>query len=616
MATLLVVSDPQHVRIYSSFVAPSPTPAERSEQEELETRRIGEVLSRAEFALKLRDWILSVETGQFYRSNREKFNAKNTVDRKLLENLGAASDVLCKGENALTREVAHGLLGRILFVCYLRDREIIQPSYFVVSGLNGVGDLRELLAAPVTWEVRRDGLYALFTRLQDDFNGSLLNEDLATEKAAIGESHLNTLQSLLNGDDIGTGQRSLFPFYQFKWIPIETISAIYESFISAEGEEAEDTDGQSEQSAVGAFYTPRHLAEMTVDTATSQWDTLLDKRCLDPACGSGIFLVVLFNRMAEEHRARFPDETNVERAFQLRELMLKNLCGVDIKRTSCRITCFSLYLAFFDKLTPPDIDDLREKLSKTERKVLPPLLAPEDTTQAQEFFGERPVIFTADFFECDSSLFGPAFGGKFDLVVGNPPWLGRKHQEKKYKWREKTWNWLSSQQNPTFEQVSKEAQVNTFFPQVQSAIAFMWKVPHHLKSAGIGCLVLPAKVLLSDTDQFQQRWFSCFAVDRVLQLADYRRFLFESAKSPTTVIAFRPFPPIEEHVFAYDTPKVAGLDPRHALIPVFPEEQKQLRLYDVQRAAARREAGMFWKKYFWERPAMFAQLNAYNAFHL
>jgi hypothetical protein len=39
---------------------------------------------------------------------------------------------------------------------------------------------------------------------------------------------------------------------------------------------------------VGAYYTPPRLAELVVDIATEGWDTLLDKRYLDPACGSGV----------------------------------------------------------------------------------------------------------------------------------------------------------------------------------------------------------------------------------------------------------------------------------------------------------------------------------------
>lgn len=59
---------------------------------------------------------------------------------------------------------------------------------------------------------------------------------------------------------MGSGQRSLgFWPYDFKMIPVETISAIYEDFLTTEDPE--------KQRKHGAFYTPRFLAEMVVEVA-------------------------------------------------------------------------------------------------------------------------------------------------------------------------------------------------------------------------------------------------------------------------------------------------------------------------------------------------------------
>jgi type I restriction-modification system DNA methylase subunit len=67
----------------------------------------------------------------------------------------------------------------------------------------------------------------------------------------------------------------------------------------------------------GAYYTPPRLAELVVDIATQGWSSFLDKKCLDPACGSGVFLVILFQRMAEEWRRKNKRATNVHRALAL-----------------------------------------------------------------------------------------------------------------------------------------------------------------------------------------------------------------------------------------------------------------------------------------------------------
>jgi hypothetical protein len=331
---------------------------------------------------------------------------------------------------------------------------------------------------------------------------------------------------------------------------------------------------------------------MAVDVATQGWSSLLDKRCLDPACGSGIFLVILFNRMAEEWRSKNPDVDNLNRARSLRELLKTKLCGVDVHQTACRIACFSLYLAFFDQLNPPDILSLKEQLESEGQKVLPPLLVtPEQYHEADA----TRVIFDANFFECEGRLFGPGALGEFNLIIGNPPWRGRNQTED-----EATRRWLFSNSNPFKSEFKGKEQDGVFFPQKQSAIAFMWKTPLHLKPEGRACLVLPSKVFLSKSDAFQGAWLRRFAVDRVLQLADYRFFLFENAQNPAMIVTFRGTPPKNgDHVIYYDTPKVERIDPRHAVIPILPEDQKQLTIGEVLRAAERNEAALIWKRWFW-----------------
>ena len=71
----------------------------------------------------------------------------------------------------------------------------------------------------------------------------------------------------------------------------------------------------------GAFYTPRFLAELVLDIALSSETSLPGLRFLDPACGSGIFLVGLFNRIAEEWKQKNPTARNDERARELMDLM-------------------------------------------------------------------------------------------------------------------------------------------------------------------------------------------------------------------------------------------------------------------------------------------------------
>lgn len=584
-ATLLVVRDgDKEVRVYSAMVPPSTRAIATTDDS-----RLVETLQQVESALRLGDFVRRVETGRFYHEHRTRFSVETAVDRTLLRNLKAASRLLCAGDEPLKPSVAHALLGRLLFTCYLRARGVLSETYLRrEAGLTPRQDsegeplsLQEIVAAGTLTEAK-ETLFKIFTAVQRDFNGSLFGKELEGEKNTIKAQHVNVLRRFLHGDPLDEdGQLSFgFPIYDFSLIPVETISAIYESFLRNENLDRQDQ--------TGSFYTPRHLAELTVDIATEGWTTLLDKRCLDPSCGSGIFLVILFNRMAEEWRARHPRAEKLERARALRKLLCENFWGVDLNATACRITCFSLYLAFFDQLEPPDIWELKKELERENARVLPPLLAvPEN-----DFKGATPRVLADNFFAK-----GLPLPTDFHLLVGNPPWIGRSQEPDPVMGK-----WLNSGENPYLaaSPTRKADRTAYLLPARQSAHGFMWKVPAHMRPDARACLVLPTKVWMNEkTNVFQAGWLQQFTLEHVMQLADYSFIIFEEADCPSVIARFVPTPPKPDALVRYDVPKVDRSDPRHALIYVLPEDQKAIRLADLLEAAAQKRAAVLWKEALW-----------------
>jgi hypothetical protein len=294
--------------------------------------------------------------------------------------------------------------------------------------------------------------------------------------------------------------------------------------------------------------------------------------------------------MAAEWRRRHPQANNVERALALRGLLTEKLQGVDSDKTACMVACFSLYLAFLDQLEPPDIWKLKAALEKAgEGKVLPPL-----QTAPGAVASGCPVVFGANFFgpEVDAA-------GKFHLVIGNPPWVGRNQPEELV-----ARSWLFDEgKNPYLATApsAKAEREARFFPGQQTAIAFMWKTPLHVRDDGAACLLLPTRVILSNnTDKFQAAWFGTMTVDAVWQFADYRHILFTGAKCPAVVIKFRPKKPDPRTAeIPYFTPKVERLDPRRASVLVSADEQKTLRVADLLAATVENRGYMFWKLPFW-----------------
>ena len=578
-ANILVVVDPSEVRLYSAFVLPTNNAI--NDQDESDRRRI-KTLELSAFILQ--DFALQITTGTYYRERPDYFDPKNTVNTSLLSNLTVAAGKLQKTKQPLKAKQAHILLGRLLFLFYLWDRKIITQGTFQNKLKFSVDmvDLRQFIAGDdVSAETALQRLFFVFKSIQDIFNGSLFGDDLEEAEKVIKTNHIEILQSLIMGKiEMETEQHCLFPMYDFEMIPVEMISSIYENFLLNE-----NPNGQKDK---GAFYTPRYLAELTVDVATEGWKTLLDKKYLDPACGSGIFLVILFNRIADEWRNRNPNARDKTRLIVLRNVLINNLYGVDDSETATQITCFSLYLAFLNQMEPKDVGELQELLDEKNRqtesgkklreKILPKLIG--------------KTIWSKNFFAADLTLNQP-----FDLIIGNPPWTGRNHPiDMEYK------RWVNSKRCPFTEKYGQGKKYidSVFFPNHQTIPGFLWKSLCHITDSAKACFLVPTKTLTNKhMNDFQKAWLSEAMIERIVQLADYRFILFENAICPTTIIRFNNSERRDDNLIIHDTPKVEQGDPRQSFITISAEDQKVIRQENMRAAAERGRIGSAWKKLFW-----------------
>jgi len=555
LAPILVLIDPREIHVYSGLALPAEKP------EDLERTNLVERLSRVADQSKVRQLVLSISSGAYFRAHTKLFDPKQRVDRNLLSNLQATRQALAAATSRkLGIQTLDALLCRIVFVCYLFDRNVIGSAYLSSIGIPATNHLREILNRPKP--EARERLYALFKRLGTDFNGDLFSDNLDQEAKSIAAKHLEILDQFLSGTHMTTGQHAFWP-YDFEMIPIETISAIYEHFL-----QAEDPEGKRK---AGAFYTPRFLAEVALDIALDGMDSLLSKRFLDPACGSGIFLVGVFNRLAEEWKRQNPNARYDRQANSLIEILRHNISGVDINPTACRISAFSLYLALLDQLSPPDIQQLQRK-----GKVLPRLVCFSDGCEDQD---QGQTILCGDFFSNKNF-------GEFDLVVGNPPW---KSLEGPLTTAER---WCETHRAPLANR--------------QLAIAFVWKGTLHQRTGGRVCFVLPHGVLFNHQDKainFQKAWLERCALDVVLNLADMRFNLFEAAVGPALVIRYRTSSSQDiDHRIDYLAPKTSWAISQAEIVSVPPEDRTEVLAKDLLSDLKAHRVPRAWKERFWGTP--------------
>ena len=537
LVPLLIFVTPESVEVHSAVKRP-----EREERAQLslsdDLPSLIPALDAVAETLALARLVRSIETGKFFQDNAAFFPANETVDRSLLSNLVETARKLERKNWTLSQ--AHALLGRALFVSFLHAREFIKPHYYP----DGTTSLLDILNRSTYQEVKRLLYKEFFPRLKREFNGTMFDTALDNEERHIEKAHLEILAFFLGKHDVAFGQMSLgFDAYDFRFIPVEIISAIYEEFMKG----ADPKKKRDE----GAYYTPRHLAETVLHVALEgRYAEVMTWKILDPACGSGIFLVAMFNLMAEQWRRANISRKRQTKAQALLEILQTQIRGVDSNPEACRITAFSLYLALFEKLQPMDIDDFKERVRQG--PFLPSLLwTPQDAI-------ETPVVMQGDFLED-----GLPLDSDFDLIIGNPPWESRGKK--------------------------------------QIALRFVHRSSKFIRPDGLGCLLLPSTILVNRHGSLDLEWFRSVSAEKIVQLADFRFVLFE-ATHPCFILRYRNVKPTLEHAVAYETPKLNRFDRRQGVIVVEPDDHKFVSQRDIIEAGLCDRLQSLWSRKFWGSP--------------
>jgi len=344
----------------------------------------------------------NIVSGRIWETYAESFKNENRVDYKLLENIGAVRDIFIKSKPEKDRKEAaiiiNRVLGRLIFVRYLVDRNVrinFKKEYLTKE------DLTDIICDSKY-------LYSLFEYLQSKFNGDLfpfvqesegdLPDSYLYEQSKLENSDLELISYLFEGAKfLGKNvQPSLFHLYDFSVIPIELVSNIYEYFM-----------GDKKQDENKAFYTPPFLVDYLINETIEPYLEKRDTRyctTLDPACGSGIFLVETLRRIILRYKKSNPDISPKSFKGDIISILSNNIFGIDKDRDAIDVSIFSLYVTLLDFMKPKDIEDFQ----------FPPLL--------------RSNFFEADFFETDFSEkkqndFIERFNRiKLDFIIGNPPW--------------------------------------------------------------------------------------------------------------------------------------------------------------------------------------------------
>lgn len=484
----LIIVTPSGVRLYSGFQYQTAKGAtdESTAQPLANFARLADLCT--DFSAN------AIDTGAIWRKRAKDIAPEQRVNWQLLDNLRNL-DLLLRNKTGLDKEVSHALIGKYVYLHYLRDRGILSEKKLARWGCS----VDEVFGA----NARRDTVAKVVDHLDGWLNGSVFPLNFRSRKAPL-QQHIRLVAGVFSGDEVselGNVQLSLdFKAYDFSFIPIETLSIVYEQFLHSPSKpKADGGDATTTGREQGAYYTPIPVVNFMLSEVNERKPLTKKTRVLDPSCGSGAFLVQCYRQLIEQRLAK-NGRLNPK---ELRDVLQSQIFGIDADGDACNVTELSLILTLLDYVDPPDLEDRYRNFK------LPTL--------------RNQNVFQANFFSPKAAWVEPFKKQPFDWIVGNPPWK-RLNPNKLKEHEPEVWKWIAANEK------TKPVGGN------QAARAFAWKVCDFLNPDGEVAFFLPAMTLFENPAAgFRRKFFRQMKVASVANFSNLaevlsgRRFRVPSA---------------------------------------------------------------------------------------
>jgi predicted type IV restriction endonuclease len=401
-----------------------------------------------------REAVLSGSLEKYAEENRRR-RGTETVDSAFLREIEGWRDSLARdlaARNDLNqRQLNYAVqmtIDRIIFLRMAEDRGIEEYGRLLalVNGNGVYGRLREL-----------------FRDADNRFNSGLFHfrderdrkeePDILTPRLKIGD---RLLRRIIRG--------LYYPEspYEFSVLPVDVLGQVYEQFLgkviqlTRSGHRAVVEEKPEVRKAGGVYYTPTYIVDYIVTYTVGK---LLEGkrpgprggasrlRIVDPACGSGSFLIGVYQYLLDWHRDRYLEDGPEKWPRQLyqglggqwhltidekKRILLNNIHGVDIDPHAVEVTKLSLLLKVLEGESE---SSLATQLRMFQERALPDLdnnikcgnslIGPDFYEDEQMMLLDEEEHYRINVFDWEKS-FPQVFEGDnpgFDAVIGNPPYI-------------------------------------------------------------------------------------------------------------------------------------------------------------------------------------------------
>ncbi|KQC14877.1 MAG: hypothetical protein APR63_13220, partial [Desulfuromonas sp. SDB] len=333
--------------------------------------------------------------------------------------------------------------------------------------------------------------------------------------------------------------------YELSVMPIEILGNIYEQFLGktirlTPSHQAKIEEKPEVRKAGGVYYTPKYIVDYIVENTVgekikSQTPGKIEKlRILDPACGSGSFLVGAYQYLIDYHLKYYTKSKNINSTLkkgiiyqvdantyrlsiqEKQKILLNNIYGVDIDSQAVEVTKLSLLLKLMED---ENVQSAGQLFKYSDLKLLPDLkdnVKCGNSLIGTDFYKDKQIeLFSQDeirkinAFDWETEFKEIMDSGGFDCVIGNPPYI---HQRDDFVQVNDISYYKSHYVSSNFRQ-------NTYTLFVEKGIDL-------LKKEGIFSYIIPNYFLSTDNDSIFREFL--FTKNQVIKMLNVKNVFIDA----------------------------------------------------------------------------------------
>ena len=485
-----------------------------------------------------------------YSENLCNRKGSETVDVHFLSTLDELRTKLAVVISKLNREMSEKdinyavqqIIDRIIFLRVAEDRNVENYGLLALAnpknkneddfknyGFNGENSYYE-------------NLNYIFDRANEKYNSGLFDEDAIVRNLNIDDK---TIKDII--DELYTPKNP----YQFSVIPVEIIGNAYEQFlgktISIDKNHKAVIELKPEvRKAGGVYYTPEYIVDYIVANTVGEAikgktpDEIVNIKILDPACGSGSFLLGAYKYLLNYHKEYFLknktkkymgsryeiiDESGNLALWVRKQILINNIFGVDIDSNAVEVAKLSLLLKSFE-----DSFNVNEygQGSLLNEKILPSLdnnIKCGNSLIGNDFYESHldlddAALYKINCFDWEEEFKSIFKGGGFDVVIGNPPYETSRS--------EGIDNIIKDYLRDNYKTSEDKFDYYTFFMEKSSMLS--------KNGTGVVSLITPSTYLMKPLSK-KIRQFLLFK-HNILRIDEFKGMVFK-AVVPTSIIIFK-----------------------------------------------------------------------------